>query len=221
MSRRNRPPRNVPDHDRRMPHETMGQWRARLAIGRQMARTAGEPLIPIEAERHGQYAEDYVTHVETNTKAWTKRNRASSPIATMFERGGITPAQLSAADQIAKAAEIIQCAVGVKGASMEARVDHAGSARDVLVEHIANARLEQTYMRWRFKLPRPKRLVIDMVMEPCSLVETARLHNVPWRKARVMLIDALDRWCDIEDKVWREFGQEDLDVANRRLQNSA
>jgi len=218
MSRRNRPPRNVPDHDRRMPHESMGQWRARLAIGRQMARTAGEPLIPIEAERHGQYAEDYITHVETNTKAWTKRNRTSSALAIMHERGAITPAQFFAAAQIAMTAEAIERAVSVKGASLEARVDQSGSARDHSIERLGMVRREQTYTRWRLTLPTPKRLVIDMVLSPHSLVATARVYRVPWRKARIMLVDALDRWIDIERRVADQLDQDDLDRANLRLE---
>ncbi|MFX8813237.1 hypothetical protein ABTM61_20120, partial [Acinetobacter baumannii] len=82
-------------------------------------------------------------------------------------------------------AEAIERAVSVKCASMEARVDHAGSARDILVERLAAVRREQTYSRWRQTLPSPKRLVLDMVLTPRSLVATARVHNVPWRRARV------------------------------------
>lgn len=218
---RKRTPISAPDQDRRLPHETMGQWRARLAIGRQMARPAGEPLIPFEAEHHGDYAEDYVTHVETNTKAWTKRNRTSSALAVMHERGAITPAQFFAAEQIAMTAEAIERAVSVKGASLEARVDQSGSARDHSIERLAMVRREQTYTRWRLALPTPKRMVIDMVLSPRSLVATARVYRMPWRKARVLLVDALDRWIDIERRVAHEIDQEELDRVNRRLEIAA
>jgi hypothetical protein len=211
----------APDQDRRMPHESMGQWRARLAIDRQMARRAGEPLIPAEAEHHGDYTEDFITHVETNTKAWTKRNRMSSALAMMHERGAITPAQFFAAWQIAMTAELIQRAVSVKGASLEARVDQSGSARDHSIERLGHVRREQTYTRWRLTLPTPKRLVIDMVVSERPLVATARVYRVPWRKARDILIAALDRWIDIERRVADELDQEDLDRVNRRLEIAA
>lgn len=209
------------DHERRLPHETMGQWRARLAIDRQMARKAGEPLIPAEAEHHGDYAEEFITHVETNTKAWTKRNRTSSALAIMHERGAITPAQFFAAAQIAMTAELIERAVCVKCASLEARVDQSGSARDHSIERLGIVRREQTYTRWRLTLPSPKRLVIDMVVSERPLVATARVYRVPWRKARMLLVDALDRWIEIERRVARDLDQDDLDRANRRLEIAA
>ena len=217
MIRRQRKPMQA-DPDRRLSHETTAQWKLRLAIDRQMARNAGEPLIPLEAEAQADYGDGFIVHVETNTKAWTKRNRTTSPIATMHERGQLTAMQFAAAGQIAFTAEAIERAVSVKCASMEARVDHSGSGRDVLVERLAAVRREQTYTLWRRTLPTPKRLVLDMVLTPRSLVATARVYNVPWRRARMFLLDALDRWSDIEERVWRDIDIDYLNAAIARLE---
>lgn len=206
------------DPIRRLPHESIAQWRTRLAIDRQMERAPGEPLIPAEAEAHGDYSDEFIVHVETNTKAWAKRNRTTSPIAVMHARGQLTAQQFAAAEQIAFTAEAIERAVSVKCASMEARVDHSGSGRDVLVERLAAVRREQTYTRWRLTLPMPKRLVLDMLLTPRSLVATARVHNVPWRRARMLLFNALDRWCDIEERVWRDIGADEMNAALARLE---
>jgi hypothetical protein len=185
-----------------------------------MARELGEPLIPVEAETQADFGDEFIVHVETNTKAWTKRNRTTSPIAVMHERGQLTAMQFAAAGQIAFTVEAIERAVSVQCASLEARVDHSGSGRDTLIERLAAVRREQTYSRWRLTLPTPKRLILDMVLTPRSLVATARIYNVPWRRARMFLLDALDRWSDIEERVWREIDIDDLNAALARLAQS-
>lgn len=205
------------DPQARLHNETMAQWRMRIAIDRQMARAPGEPLIPAEAEANGAYDDGFVVHVETNTKAWTKRNRTSSAITVMHQRGQLTPEQFSAAQEIAFVAEAIARNVGVTCASMEARVDHAGSGRDALVERLSAVRREQTYNRWRQTLPMPRRLVLDMLLSPRAMVASARIHNVPWRKARACMIDALDRWNAIGELVRREIGERDVDAAHARI----
>lgn len=199
------------------PGETHREWQDRLDIADLVRRRPGEPLIPPEAEAQGDYADSVITHVETDTRALTKRNRQQSALALMHERGAITPAQYEAAGQIARIAESIERAVALRGARLEARVDCAGSARDMLTERLSHVRLEMTYNRWRDRLPMPRRMVIDMVIGDRDLVGTARVHNVPWREARRRLIAALDLWLDLRDAVWREIDADDTGRAYRRL----
>jgi len=199
------------------PGETHREWQERLDIAHLVRRYPGEPLIPAEAEAHGDYVENLVTHVETNTRASTKRNRQQSALALMHERGAIAPAQYEAAGQIARIAESIERAVSLRGAKLEGRVDCDGSARDMLTERLSHVRLEMTYSRWRDRLPMPRRMVIDMVISDRDLVGTARVHNVPWREARRRLIAGLDLWLELRDAVWREVDDEDTARAYRRL----
>ncbi len=199
------------------PGETHREWQERLDLADLVRRHPGEPLIPVEAEAHGDYADCLVTHIETDTRASTKRNRQQSALALMHERGAISPAQYEAAGQIARIAESIERAVSLRGSRLEPRVDCGGSARDMLTERLSHVRLEMTYNRWRDRLPMPRRMVIDMVISDRDLVGTARVHNIPWRQARCRLIAALDLWLELRDAVWREIDGDDTARAYRRL----
>lgn len=201
----------------KLPGETHREWRDRLDAAALVRRYPGEPLLPAEAEAHGVYEDRVVTHVETNTRAQTKRNRQQSALATMHERGAISPGQFEAAGQIARIAESIERAVSLRGSRLEPRVDFGGSARDLLTERLSHVRLEMTYNRWRERLPMPRRMVIDMVIGDRDLVGTARVHNVPWREARRRLIASLDLWLELRDAVWREVDGDGVARVYRRL----
>ena len=201
----------------KLPGETHREWQDRVDVADLVRRHPGEPLMPIQAEAHGDYMDSVVVHVESNTRAATKRNRQQSALASMHERGAISQAQYDAAGQIARVAESIERAVSLRGSRLEPRVDCGGSARDMLTERLSQVRLEMTYNRWRDRLPMPRRMVIDMVIGDRDLVGTARVHNVPWRQARGRLIAALDLWLELRDAVWREIDGDDAARAYRRL----
>ncbi len=201
----------------KLPGETHREWQDRVDADRLVRRYPGERLLSAEVEAQGDYADCVVTHIETNTRAQTRRNRQQSALALMHERGAISPAQYEAAGQIARVAESIERAVSLRGSRMEPRVDFGGSARDMLTERLSLVRLEVTYNRWRERLPMPRRMVIDMVIGDRDLVGTARLHHVPWREARRRLIAALDLWLELRDAVWREIDAEAAGRAYRRL----
>lgn len=201
----------------KLPGETHREWQDRLDTADLVRRYPGELLMPAEAARHGIYDDRVVTHVETNTRAQTKRNRQQSALGLMHERGTISPAQFEAAGQIARIAESIERAVSLRGSRLEPRVDFGGSPRDLLAERLSQVRLETTYNRWRDRLPMPRRMVIDMVIGDRDLVGTARAHNVPWREARRRLIAALNLWLELRDAVWREIDGDDARRVYRRL----
>ena len=207
----------TPQPQARMPGETHREWRDRLANAELIRRRPGEPLIPVEAMAQGHYADSLVTHIETNTRAQTKRNRQQSAMALMHERGALSPGQYEAAGQIARIAESIERAVSLRGARLEPRVDCGGSGRDVLTERLSQVRWEMTYTSWRERLPVPRRMVIDMVIGDRDLVGTARVHNVPWRKARSRLIAALDLWLELRDHTWHDIDAERAERSYRRL----
>ncbi len=201
----------------RLPGETYREWQDRVDADHLVRRYPGEPLIPAEAAAQGDYADCVVTHIETNTRAQTKRNRQQSALALVHERGAISAAQYEAAGQIARVAESIARAVSLRGSRLEPRVDFGGSGRDMLTERLGLVRLEMTYTRWRELLPMPRRMVIDMVIGDRDLVGTARVHNVPWREARRRLLAALDLWLELREAVWREIDAEAAGRAYRRL----
>jgi hypothetical protein len=201
----------------RLGHETHLQWTERLALADTIRRRPGEPLLTPETEAQASYVDALVTHVETNTRAQTKRNSQQSALAQMHERSAITAAQYEAALQIARIAERISLAGSLRGSRLEPRVDCASSGRDFLAERLNQVRLEMTYTTWRDRLPMPRRMVIDMVVSDRELVATARVHNVPWRQARTRLIGALDLWLELRERIWRDVDAQDAERAYRRL----
>jgi len=202
---------------RKQPSETDLQWRLRIQQLDTDLRDKCGPLVTREAERHAKYSDEFVLHIETLTLARTKRNVTITPIMDLYNRGTIDKDQFSAAVEIQMAAEVVQAAVSLRGASLEARVDNSGSARDALVEHIAGVRVARTYTLWRQRLPVPKRLVLDMLLEPGSLASKARKHHVSWPSARNTLVRALDRWNELREKVGREVDERDIEAIHLRI----
>ena len=191
------------------------QYRSRIARLEDIKRRRGEDLITPEARRHG-LTESLVRDDEGRTWQSYKR-RSSSALALMREKGQLTDEQFYSAQRIAEIAEMIERTVAVGSASMEARVDCSGSARDALNESLYRVRAEGAYTEWRSKLPLPRRMVIDMVTQDAGLKAIARAHNMGWPRAQRELSEALDRWPDIFARYVKAIEQDDLDRQHARL----
>lgn len=197
--------------------ETALQWRSRVMREEEIIGGRNGPLVTAEAQQHSEYADDFVLHVETFTLARTKRNTTTSPFLDLYLRGTIDTEQFAASQEIASAAENVRRAVSVRGASLEARVDNSGSARDALVEHIAHVHISMAYTRWRSRLPMPKAMVLDMLLDAGSLKAKARKYRIGWPKARVVLIRSLDNWIEIRRKIAEEVDERDVEAVYHRL----
>lgn len=165
---------------------------------------------------HGDYHYDDIIHVESFTRATVHRIRQQSSIRKLLDDGQITDEQFYAAQSIARVAEMIQRNVSVRCASLEARVDCAGSGRDILVERLGAVRMEAVYTKWRTSIAVPRRMIVDMVLEDRSLFTTARVHGVGWPRAKRLLGDALDRWNDLMERARKDIDQDDVDRAHAR-----
>lgn len=86
------------DPNARQAGENFFAWQSRLARQRQEARDRDAPIVPVEAEAHGDYETGFVTHVETNTKAHTRVNRATDPVARWKAKGRLTSSQIAGID---------------------------------------------------------------------------------------------------------------------------
>lgn len=166
-----------------------------------------------EQEQHADYVRGEIMHIETFTRATVHRVRQASSLLHLLDKGHLTAEQYFSALQIASVAEKIEKAVAVRCASLEARVDNSGSGRNVLVERIGSVRLERAYSQWRTRLPVPRRMVIDMVLEDRALFATARRYRVSWPRAKAMLANALDVWAEEMAKARRDIEQRDVDRA--------
>lgn len=83
------------DPNARQAGENFFAWQSRLARQAQEARDREQPLVTLEAEAHGDYQQDFVTHVETNTKAHTRVNRATDPVTRWKAKNRLTSSQIA------------------------------------------------------------------------------------------------------------------------------
>jgi hypothetical protein len=71
------------------------EWELRKARTKADARDRTEPLITREAAQHGDYRDDFVTHVETGTKAKAAINRGGSPVCRWEASGKLDNTQMA------------------------------------------------------------------------------------------------------------------------------
>ena len=143
--------------------------------------------------------------------------RRQGSLARMYEAETITADELAAAEEISSVVEMIERAVAIGCASLEARVDYAGSARDALIEGLNRVRMEVAYNAWRDALPVPRRLYIDMIVSSVPLVRLAARHNVHYRTARKRMISALRRWPEYKQDAVNIIDRDTLNAAYARL----
>lgn len=143
--------------------------------------------------------------------------RRQGALARMARLGKISADELADAHEIASIIEMIEGQVGVRCASLEARVDYAGSGRDTLVESLGRVRTEVAYSIWRERLPEPKRLVIDLLIGAEGYVDLARRHGMHWRTARKRMMTAVRIWSSIKIAVRHQIGADDVTELYARI----
>lgn len=184
-------------------------------------------------DRHPEIAQREIALAKQHAKAvenWSHKNDGTpethqnasktrqGALARLYESGAITIDQLAWASEIAMTAEAIERDVAVRTASLETRIDLEGRPHVALVEGVMRVRREQAYGRWRKMLPTPKRMVLDMIVgEPIGFTVAARRYGVHQRKARRLLISAIDRWPDCMDWACKMVSREDVVMAHARL----
>lgn len=150
-----------------------------------------EPGIEEAMQRREAYAGTAAGTPETREHA---RRTHSGALVQLHRNGTISDLQLEYAAQIASVYRSLEADVAVKVASLEARVDQSRRCM-AGAEGIYRIRIHLAYGYWRETLPPPKRLVLDMVVgDTIGYSVAARIHRVHNRRAKRLLIEALDRW---------------------------
>lgn len=143
---------------------------------------------------------------ETHEKA--SRTQQGS-LARMYQRGGINIEQLASAHMIASVAATIGRDMGLRTISLETRVDGGDGRSGVFYEALGAVRAEMAYSAWRRRLERPA-VVLDMIVGDDGLTRTASRYRMTPRRAKRMLIEALDLWPDMHDMARRNCDEGDL-----------
>jgi hypothetical protein len=152
---------------------------------------------------------------ETHERA-SRRNQGA--LASLYKSGSIDGEQLASAEEIARIAERIGADVAVRTASLETRVDLGPRHYDALHdERIQQVRREMAYSEWRQLLPQPAPVLDMLVGEAIGFTVVAERYRMHNRKAKRLLIEALDLWPEILGRVCKMVDQRDLDRAHARL----
>jgi hypothetical protein len=152
---------------------------------------------------------------ETHEQA-SRRNQGA--LAQLYKNGSIDAEQLASAEEIAWIAERIGADVSVRTASLETRVDLGPRRYDSLHdERIQQVRREMAYTQWRSLLPAPAPVLEMLVGEPIGFTIVAARYRMHHRKAKRLLIHALDLWPEILGRVCKAVDERDLAAAHARL----
>jgi hypothetical protein len=152
---------------------------------------------------------------ETHERA-SRRNQGA--LAALYKSGSIDAEQLCSAEEIASIAELIGADVAVRTASLETRVDIGSRPYQALHdEKIKKVRREMAYTEWRSLLPHPAPVLDMLVGEPIGFTVVAERYRMHNRRAKRLLIQALDLWPEILGRVCKAVDQRDLDRAHARL----
>lgn len=151
------------------------------------------------------------------TLEWANRAEQTS-LSRMFMSGAIDVDQLAWAVEIATAAEIYEQDVAVRIVDYQPRIDCSASGKDVLVEGIMRVRREMAYGYWRNRIPNPKRAILDMLVgETVSFSTVAKQYGMHKRKAKRLLISAIDIWPSAMEYAEREADAATIAAAHAGL----
>ncbi len=135
-------------------------------------------------------------------------------LVRFYMAGHINADQLADANEIASVTERIQREVGCGIVNYEPRIDRSMNVPTVLIEGIRWVRLEMAYGWWRVRAPKPIAAVLDMLAgDPMAYSTAAKIHRIHKRKARRILIDAIDLWPNAKDWAERQVDEADLHAA--------
>ena len=187
---------------------------AEIKIREGVVVTAHETVVEPTPEwfQHGD-AQSFTPELENGTvrEIKTVRRKSESPWVRMLEAGTISPEIFAAAQSIAYVHERISRAGGLKSGSLQARVDQCKSSGELLIERLADVHDEIAYSAWRKGLPMPRAMFLDMVLSSEPLSTTAKKYRMGWRRARKLLINNLEKYLEIREKIGKAIKPEDLE----------
>ncbi len=168
--------------------------------------------LAVQQERFGHKARRGT--VATHAAA---ERRSQGALTRLYASGAISIHELVAAVEIATTAERIGRDAAIKTASLETRIDSGTRGDAKLVEKLAHVRREMAYTQWRRAMGADFPTVMRTIVDDVALTVVARERGMHLRRAKALLIVALDRWAVIIGRVAREVDEGDLRSAEARL----
>ena len=163
-------------------------------------------------------------------KAWDHKREGTSAthaeatqprlgaLARLHGQGAIDDDQLAWAHEIALVAERIGADVAVKTASLETRIDASRHGDGGFHERLGQVRREVAYGDWRASLGNNSGPVLEMIVgDAFGYSVIAKRYHMHNRRAKAMLIDALDRWPAFYIDACKSIDKAALERAHARL----
>lgn len=142
--------------------------------------------------------------------------RQEGALQRLYMKGSIDHHQLAAGVDIARIAHEIRANVTVKTASLESRVDTTPRGDGTFFEQLGQVRAEMAYTEWRRQVRGPLTAILAMIVgddddngaEGFTVV--AKRYGMHNRRAKQLLIDALDLWPRIRGRICGEVDEATL-----------
>lgn len=164
--------------------------------GRKKPKLVERPVVLAPGIEEAVQVRELWSHKAYGTpETWDRSLRTHDDALIQLHRNGtVDKEQLEWAAQIANVYRSLEADVGIKVASLEARVDQSrGGGR--AAEHIMRVRTHLAYGYWRDALLAPKQMVLDMIVgDAIGYTVAAKRYRVHNRKAKRLLIEAINRW---------------------------
>lgn len=148
------------------------------------------------ARLHAQQLKDDRQYTGKEATPETLRNiatRTEGGIARLYAAGDIDADQMAAAEQIADVHQRVVGDVTIAVASLEARVDRSPRGDGSFYEALGAVQREVAYTRWREALEHPA-VVLDVIVGGLGFTVAARQNRMAHRRAKRLVIVALDTW---------------------------
>ncbi|MEH3098859.1 hypothetical protein [Sphingomonas adhaesiva] len=129
---------------------------------------------------------------ETHEHAAAEARREGA-LARLHATGAIDAHQMAAAERISAAHQIITADVAVRTAKLEPR-GSGGGPNAASADRIARVILERTYTDWREACAPHAAMLLAIIVDDMGVTIAARRWRMSNRRARAVLIAALDRW---------------------------
>lgn len=174
------------------------EWKALkqelLARGMTLEPGVEEAVSRREKFEHGQGTPE--------TNAYKDTHHADS-ILQLERNGTLNKEQVEHVAEISNVHRSIESDVAIKVASFEARVDNSGAGANRAAEGINRVRMHLAYTIWREALPAPKQAILDMIVgDAVGYSVVARRYRMHARKARRLLLEAINRWPRCVDRAF-------------------
>lgn len=145
------------------------------------------------------------------------RRRRAGAMARLHASQAIDDDMLAHAQEIAAVVAMIAADVCPRTASLETRVDVSRHG-DAFRERMGAIWREMAYTRWRHAIgPASAALALDMIVHDVGLERAARAHGMHGRRARRLVVEALELWPRCFAEVRRTVGVRDVAFAHARL----